>query len=309
MRVTQPVGPAAAWLFPGQGSQYVGMASEWCATSAVARLALVEASDVLGFDLERLIAAGPPEELADTYNQQPAVLAASVAILRAAGSVLPQPAVVAGHSLGEYGALVAAGSLEYADALRLVRERGRLMKLAGERRPGGMAAVLGLADEVVEEVCAELEGVQIANYNSPGQVVISGTASAVDLATSRLQGLGAKRIVRLPITIAAHSELMGSVASEFRTAVLATRLSRPSVPLVANVSARAMVGTDEIREELCDQLTASVRWTDGVIAMATMGVRAFYEVGPGAVLSALVRRILRDGDNQPEIVVSLEKPE
>ena len=298
-----------AWLFPGQGSQYVGMAAEWCGVSRAAADALAEASDVLGFDLARLVAEGPELELADTYNQQPAVLAASVAVLRAVGDRLPIPAVVAGHSLGEYTALVAAGALEYAEALRLVRERGRLMRLAGERSPGGMAAVLGLDDATVEAVCAETDGVQVANYNAPGQVVVSGTGLGVERATARLEALGARRVVRLPITIAAHSQLMASVADSFHQAVLAASFSDARVPVVANVSARGISSVAEIRAELAEQLTSPVRWTESVAAMAASGVRSFYEIGPGSVLTGLARRILKSAAVEPEVLRTLERPD
>jgi len=299
---------SAAWLFPGQGSQYVGMASAWASASACARDALDEAADVLGFDLPGLIAGGPEDVLADTYNQQPALLAASVAILRAAFDTLPTPAFVAGHSLGEYSALVAAGALGYPDALRLVRERGRLMRLAGERSPGRMAAVLGLDDEAVEAACESIDGVEVANYNAPGQVVISGTIDGVDAATARVREAGAKRVIPLPITIAAHSRLMAAVAGDFAAAVAATPLAAPAVPIIANITARPIQTPGAIRDELAGQLTASVRWTASVETMAEAGVTAYYEVGPGRVLSGLVRRICQThGGTEPELI-SLDAP-
>jgi [acyl-carrier-protein] S-malonyltransferase len=298
---------SAAWLFPGQGSQYVGMGTAWADRSARARETLAEAADTLGFDLPRLVAEGPERELADTYNQQPSLLAVSVAILRAAGESLPKPAFVAGHSLGEYCALVAVGAMGFTDALRLVRERGRLMRLAGERQPGRMAAVLGLDDSVVEGVCAAVDGVQVANYNAPGQVVISGTTEAVGEASRELEGRGAKRTVVLPITIAAHSRLMDSVAGEFRAAVAEVTLHEARAPVVANVSARPIADPADIRAELSAQLTASVRWTDSVRLMAESGVDEFVEVGPGSVLCGLVRRIHRaDGLAAPRLVALSE---
>ncbi|MFN2114228.1 MAG: ACP S-malonyltransferase [Anaerolineae bacterium] len=299
---------AAAWLFPGQGSQYVGMASAWSEASAEVAATLGEASEVLGFDLARVIADGPEDALADTHNQQPAVLAASVAILRAARPVLPAPRLMAGHSLGEYSALVAAGALGFPDALRLVRERGRLMKLAGEASPGRMAAVLGMSDNDVESVCADIAGVQVANYNSPGQVVISGTADGVDAATAALEAAGARRVVPLPITIAAHSELMRPVADEFRQAVAAAPIAPASVPVVANTTARAISDPAEIGAELADQLTASVRWSDGVRSMLDQGIDSFYEVGPGSVLTGLTKRIAKDAGAEVAVLRSMDQP-
>lgn len=299
---------SAAWLFPGQGSQYVGMASAWAARSDCARQALAEAADVLGFDLPRMMAEGPEVDLADTHNQQPALLAASVAILRAAWDVLPTPAFVAGHSLGEYSALVAAGAIDYPSALRLVRERGRLMKLAGERSPGRMAAVLGLADDAVAAVCDAVAGVQVANFNSPGQVVISGTLEGVDAATVALKAAGAKRIMPLPITIAAHSPLMASVADAFAGVVQAAPITDAGIPVVVNITADPITSADAIRQELAHQLTASVRWTASIEVMAGAGVDTFYEVGSGKVLCGLVKRILAGRPGVDPVLVSLDTP-
>lgn len=300
---------AVAWLFPGQGSQYVGMAAGWAAQSADARETLAESAAVLGFDLPRLISEGPESELADTYNQQPAVFAASIAILRAVAPDVPPPAFVAGHSLGEYSALVAAGALEFADGLRLVRERGRLMKLAGERSPGRMAAILGLEDAAVEEVCTDIEGVQVANYNSPGQVVISGATQGVEIAVALLSERGAARVVTLPITIAAHSALMSSVADEFGGVVAQADLKEAQVPVVANVLARPITLQGDLRTELQSQLTAPVRWTESVRFMAEQGVTEYYEIGPGHVLTGLVKRIHRaDGRERPDLRIMGEPP-
>ena len=306
---SHPTGGApVAWLFPGQGSQYVGMTSAWARASDCARLALDEAADVLGFDLPGLMADGPEADLNDTYNQQPAILAASVAILRAALDALPAPAFVAGHSLGEYSALVAAGAVGYPDALRLVRERGRLMRLAGTRAPGRMAAVLGLDDAAVEAVCREVPGVQVANYNAPGQVVISGTIAGVETASARLKDAGARRIMPLPITIAAHSQLMEPAADAFAPAIAEAPIGPAAVPLVANVSAQPIADAADIRRELADQLTASVRWTQTIEGMAAAGVTAFYEIGPGRVLSGLVKRIVPAGGGAEPAIYSLDVP-
>jgi [acyl-carrier-protein] S-malonyltransferase len=300
---------SAAWLFPGQGSQYVGMATDWAEASPCARAALDEATEALGFDLPRLLAEGPDEVLGDTFNQQPALLAASTAILRAASEGLPEPAFVAGHSLGEYSALVAAGVLGYPDALGLVRERGRLMRQAGTAAPGRMAAVLGLPDEAVEAVCAAVDGVQVANYNAPGQVVISGTVAGVDAATERLRAQGARRVMPLPITIAAHSHLMAPVAGAFAARVQAAPLAEARVPVVANITAQPITRPDAIRAELAGQLTASVRWTATIEAMAAAGVTDYYEIGPGRVLLGLVKRVLAARGQPEPRLVSLDTPE
>jgi [acyl-carrier-protein] S-malonyltransferase len=301
---------SVAWLFPGQGSHSIGMAGAWCARSAEARAALAEAADVLGFDLPGLIANGPAKDLDDTHNQQPAVLATCVAILRAAraAGLLPDATLVAGHSLGEFGALVAAGSLSYPDALRLVRERGRLMKAAGEQGPGRMLAVLGLSDTVVEAACQAHPGAQVANYNAPGQVVISGATVAVDAAAADLRVAGAKRLVPLPITIAAHSALMAPAASLFARAVDSAPFALAGVPVVVNGSAEPLRAPDDLRRAVAAQLTSPVRWTASVQRMVAEGVTTFYEVGPGAVLGGLVRRIVRDVPDREFNVVALAEP-
>lgn len=297
-----------AWLFPGQGSQYVGMAGAWAAASPCAREALEEANDSLGFDLAGLMARGPEADLSDTFNQQPALLAASVAILRAAYDSLPTPDFVAGHSLGEYTALVAAGALDYPAALRLVRERGRLMREAGSASPGGMAAVLGLDDAAVVEVCATIDGVQVANYNAPGQVVISGERAAVDHALAALREAGAKRCLPLPITIAAHSALMAPAAEALGRAIADAGVRDAATPVIANLSAQPIQSASDIQEELRAQLTGSVRWTESVRFLASRGVDHFIEIGSGTVLGGLVKRILREQEGAPATVVSLDQP-
>ena len=297
-----------AWLFPGQGSQYVGMAGAWALRSSCARDALSEASEALGFDLQRLLREGPESVLNDTYNQQPALLAASVAILRSAHDDLPPPGFVAGHSLGEYTALVAAGALGYPEALGLVRERGRLMREAGSLSPGAMAAILGLDDAQVEVVCGPIPNLQVANYNAPGQVVISGERSAVEAAAEALKDAGAKRTVMLPITIAAHSALMAPAAAALSRAIDQAGISDASTPLVANLSARPIRAAADIGAELRGQLTGSVRWTESVRHLAAAGVDQYFEIGPGTVLTGLVKRILRDQADVQATVVSLDQP-
>ena len=287
-----------ALLFPGQGSQEVGMGQDLFESCPEARQVFAEADQILGFPISQLCFEGPKEVLDDTINTQPAIFTTSLAVLRAieASDSLPRPAVVAGHSMGELTALVAAGALDMADGLRLVRERGRLMKLAGERNPGGMAAILRMDDTQVEQACREASAetgrpVQVANYNSPGQIVISGDRQALARVIELLQEQGGRRIVPLAVSIAAHSPLMASVAEEYRAAIEATPLRDPVVPVIANISARPLADAGEIRAELAGQLTWPVRWTASIQAMIAQGVTHFVEVGPKDVLSGLVKRI------------------
>ena len=287
-----------ALLFPGQGSQEVGMGQSLAEAYPAAREAFAEADALLGFSLSRLCFEGPKEALDDTINTQPAIFATSMALLRVldAAGKLPRPVAVAGHSMGELTALTAAGALDFADGLRLVRERGRLMKLAGERNPGGMAAVLKVEDAEVEKACREAsdetgQPVQIANYNSPGQIVISGDRKALARAIELLQERGGKRIIPLAVSIAAHSPLMTTVVEEYREAVKAAPLHSPTMPVIANISARPLVSASEIRDELAGQLTWPVRWTASIQAMVAQGVTHFVEIGPKDVLTGLVRRI------------------
>jgi len=299
---------STAWLFPGQGSHYVGMGMAWAARSTRARAALDEASDVLGAELLGLMADGPIDRLEETSRQQPALLIASVAALRAAADDLEPPAFVAGHSVGEYAALVAAGALQYADALSLVGARSALMRDAGMTHPGGMAAILGLEDAVVEAACASIGGVMVGNYNAPGQVVISGTVGGVEAACAALTQAGAKRIVPIRITVAAHSHLMAEAASAFGALVDAVPVADAGVPVMANVSARPITSRAEVRTEMRDQLTHAVRWTAGIEAMLAAGVTTFYEIGPGAVLGGLVKRTARGFPDAAITVHALGEP-
>jgi len=286
-----------AFLFPGQGSQYVGMGQDACEAHPEARAIFDQADKVLGFGLSGLCFNGPEETLNDTINTQPAIFATSIALLRALESdKLPAPGFVAGHSLGEYSALVAAGAMDFEAGLQLVRERGRLMKEAGERSPGGMAAVLGLEAEAVDEVCRQAREetggiIQVANHNSPGQIVISGDFRARDVAIELAKAQGARRVVPLAVSIAAHSPLMECIVDEFRQAVEAVEFRRPAVPVVANVSAAPLQGIEAIREELVQQLTSPVRWVESIQYMIGQGVTEFVEIGPKDVLTGLVRRI------------------
>lgn len=267
-------------------------------TVAVAAQVFETANRTLGFDLSDLCFNGPAEQLTETVNAQPALLTCSVAALRALQeNGAPSPTVVAGHSLGEFSALVAAGSLEFPDAVRLVRRRGELMENAGREAPGKMAAVLGLETEKVEEICARAHArsggvVQPANFNCPGQVVISGSPEAVGLAAELLKAAGAKRVVPLRVSGAFHSELMQSARTRFAETLDAVPLQDARVPLVQNVSAQAATKSEEIRRGLVNQLTSSVRWDESVRTMCRMGVSTFVEVGPGRVLTGLIRRIV-----------------
>jgi [acyl-carrier-protein] S-malonyltransferase len=287
-----------AFLFPGQGSQEVGMGRDLANVYPPARALYDEADALLGLSLSSLCFDGPQAMLNDTINTQPSIFVTSLATLAAleAAGKLPPPTAMAGHSMGELTALVAAGAMEFADGLRLVRERGRLMKLAGERNPGGMAAVLKMDDAEVERACKEASDetskpVQIANYNSPEQVVISGDKEALARAIELLRERGGRRIIPLAVSIAAHSPLMANVMAEYRAAVEATSLRVPRVPVVANISARPLRSVEEIRDELAGQLTWPVRWTASVQWMTGQGVTRFVEIGPKDVLSKLVGRI------------------
>jgi [acyl-carrier-protein] S-malonyltransferase len=293
-----------AYLCPGQGSQHTGMLQELAAAYPAVRQTLEEADDVLGFALSKLCFEGPGDELTNTINAQPALLTASVAALRALQSelgVLPRPILFAGHSLGEYSALVAANSIEFADGLRLVRERGRLMAEAGNEAAGRMAAILGLDEEKVAEICAHIRAetgavVQIANDNCPGQLVISGDEQGMEQAMAALQAAGARRVVPLEVSIAAHSPLMAPVAEELRSAIEATPIQSPTAPLIANTTTDFLTAPQAIRAELTSQLTGSVLWTGSMQRALAEGVTIFVEIGPGDVLAGLMKRIDRGSE-------------
>ena len=285
-----------AFVFPGQGSQYVGMGRDLYETYPEAKALFDEADAIMGFALSKLCFEGPQEELGDTINTQPALLTVSVALLRLLDSDQLSPATVAGHSMGEYTALVAAGALDFAAGLRLVRERGRVMKEAGEQNPGGMAAVLGLEAESLDEICQmashETDGiVQLANYNSPGQIVISGHKEALGRAMKLAKERGARRVIPLAVSIASHSPLMQPAAKAFASIVAQVDFHQPRVPAVANVTAAPIATVMEIREELVEQLTSTVRWVESVQYMIVQGVTTFVEIGPKNVLTGLMRRI------------------
>jgi len=270
-----------------------------------ARAVFDQADRILEMPLSRLCFDGPADRLNDTVNTQPALLTVSIAALRAleAENKITAPDCVIGHSMGEFSALVAAGALSFEDGLRLVRERGRLMKQAGDSNPGGMAAVLGMTREALEEICATAreavgEYVGIANDNCPGQVVISGAAQALQRAMDLAAEAGAKRVVRLAVSIAAHSPLMAEAADKFRQILAATRFASPQVPLIANATARPVMHPDDIRDVLGRQFTSSVWWTDSIRWLVEQGMRRCVEIGPGNVLVGLVKRIERTVERQ-----------
>jgi [acyl-carrier-protein] S-malonyltransferase len=291
-----------AFVFPGQGSQYVGMGEALAEMSPAAAAVFAEADAALGKPVSALAWRGDAAELDQTVNAQPAILATSIAYLRAleaawqsAGSDAPEPSYFAGHSMGQYSALVAAGVVTLADGMRLVRERGRQMQASAEG--GAMAAVIGLPDERLPELLAAGTAVgafTIANRNSPGQVVISGERAAVEAASEAAKGLGAKRAMPLPVSVAAHSPLMARAAEGMRAVLADVTFRDPRAPLLANADARELTTGDEARNELIEHLTAGVDWVRAVSTMVDAGVGVFVEIGPGKVLSGLIRRIAPD---------------
>jgi [acyl-carrier-protein] S-malonyltransferase len=295
-----------AFVFPGQGSQYVGMGKALYEASSAARRVFQQADEVLGFKLSKLCFEGPAEELEDTINAQPAIMTVSLACLEAmrekldaVGQHWQTPLFVAGHSLGEYTALVAAGALDFGDALRLVRERGRLMKESGDHRPGGMAAVVGLDRANLERACevASKETgciVSVANANSPEQFAISGELSALNRAIELIRDAGARTVVPLRISIASHSPLMQQAASRLAEIIDRSPLRDPQVPVVTNIAGQVRTSADHIRSELASQMVAPVEWVGSVREMVANGVDTFVEIGPGQVLSRLIRRISSD---------------
>jgi [acyl-carrier-protein] S-malonyltransferase len=271
------------------------MAQDLVAAYPQARAVFEQADGTLGLSLSSLCFTGPEDQLTDTINAQPALLTHSIAALRVLQTRQPAltPAFVAGHSLGEYSALVAADALEFADALKLVRERGRVMKAAGEKTPGAMAAVIGIDTAALEGVCAET-GAQIANYNAPGQIVISGEKDALSRAVELAKTRGAKRAIVLAVSIASHSRLMENAAREFANAVAGTPMRAPKIPVISNVSAQPLTAVEQIRHELVTQLTSSVQWIKTIDYITAQGVTKFIEMGPKDVLAGLIRRINKD---------------
>jgi [acyl-carrier-protein] S-malonyltransferase len=289
-----PRDPAVAWLFPGQGAQHPGMGSDLYAESAAAREVFDRADAALGVPLSRICFEGDEAELTRTVNAQPALVAHGLAALAAAveaGSVRERPAFLAGHSLGEYAALVAAGALPLEEGLRLVRERGRLMQDACDAEPGTMAAIVALEREQVDEICAA-HGATMCNENAPGNVSIGGSPAAVEAAGEAAKAAGG-RVFPLAVAGAFHTSLMASAEAGMREALADARFADPDPPVISNVTARPLTKASELASELADQITNSVRWADSVLAMAEAGVTRLVEFGPGKTLTGAARRTVR----------------
>jgi len=285
-----------AFVFPGQGSQTVGMLTELAATYPLVEETFREASDALGYDLWQLVSQGPAEELNKTWQTQPALLAASVAIYRVwQQQDGEQPVLMAGHSLGEYSALVCAGVLNFADAVKLVELRGKLMQEAVPEGTGAMQAIIGLDDAAIRKACEEsAQGrvVSPVNFNSPGQVVIAGNKEAVERAGAACKAAGAKRAPPLPVSVPSHCALMKPAADKLAVALESITFNAPAVPVINNVDVKAETDAAAIRHALVRQLYSPVRWTESVEAMAAQGVTQLLEMGPGKVLTGLTKRIV-----------------
>lgn len=279
-----------AFVFPGQGAQFSGMGKELYDAYPEARTMMQRANEVLGFNLTEVMFEGTDETLRQTRVTQPAIFLHSIVAARLMTTLRPD--MVAGHSLGEFSALVAAEALHWEDGLRLVSQRAQAMQEACELQPGTMAAVLALADDKVAEVCSSIEDIVVAaNFNCPGQVVISGSLSGVDAACKALKEAGAKRALKLPVGGAFHSPLMQPAAERLQAAIMATTFHAPKCPVYQNVSAKAEMDKDTIQRQVLEQLTSPVRWTQSVQQMIADGATTFYEFGPGDVLKGLIRKI------------------
>ena len=279
-----------AFVFPGQGAQFSGMGKDLYDAYPEARTMMLRANEILGFSLTDIMFEGSDEELRQTRVTQPAIFLHSIVAGRLMTTLRPD--MVAGHSLGEFSALVAAEALHWEDALRLVSQRALAMQEACEMQPSTMAAVLALADEKVVEVCEQIDDVVVAaNFNCPGQVVISGTLNGIDLACKALKEAGAKRALKLPVGGAFHSPLMQPAVQKLQDAIMATTFYTPICPVYQNVSAKAETDKDTIQRQVLEQLTSPVRWTQSVQQMIADGATCFYEFGPGDVLKGLIRKI------------------
>lgn len=284
-----------AYIFPGQGAQFVGMGKDLYENSEVAKELFEKANEILGFRITDIMFDGTAEDLKQTKVTQPAVFLHSVILAKTLDDFKPD--MVAGHSLGEFSALVANGALSFEDGLKLVSQRALAMQKACEMEPSTMAAVLGLEDQVVEQVCKEIDGIVVAaNYNCPGQLVISGSTGAVTLACERMKEAGAKRALMLPVGGAFHSPLMKPAEEELAAAIANTTFSQPICPVYQNVTTTAVSDPEEIKKNLIAQLTAPVKWTQSVQQMIKDGGSEFLEVGPGKVLQGLVKKIDREAE-------------
>jgi [acyl-carrier-protein] S-malonyltransferase len=283
-----------AYVFPGQGAQFVGMGKDLYETSSIAKEMFEKANEILGFAITELMFNGTDEDLRQTKVTQPAIFLHSVILAKTLGDKF-LPEMVAGHSLGEFSALVANGTLAFEDGLVLVSKRAQAMQKACELEPSTMAAILGLDDAVVEKVCSEINEIVVpANYNSPGQIVISGSEKGIDIAIEKLSALGAKRALKLKVGGAFHSPLMEPARLELEKAIDNTTFNKPLCPVYQNVNAQAVLDPSQIRENLKRQLTSPVRWTQTVQNMLADGATSFTEVGPGAVLQGLIKKVDRN---------------
>lgn len=290
-----PLAADTAWVFPGQGAQAVGMGQDLAQAIPAAREVFDAADAALGIPISRICFEGPEDELTRTVNTQPAIVTHSIAALVAAldaGTLTHRPAMVAGHSLGEYAALVAAGAVPFSEGVRLVRERGRLMQEACDREPSTMAAVLGVEPDVLREICART-GAALCNFNAPGNITIGGTVAAVEAASAAATEAGASRVVPLTVAGAFHTPLMQSAADGMRAVLAAVAFRDPGIPVVSNVTAQPITSAAALPEELAAQVVSPVMWVPSVQTMQAAGVSQVIEFGPGRVLTGLVRRIDR----------------
>jgi [acyl-carrier-protein] S-malonyltransferase len=299
---TPPAPARLALLFPGQGSQHTGMGRRVAEASPAARAVFAEAGDVLGIDVARIVTEGSDDDLSRTTTTQPAILAVSWAYLallreRAAGLGRQlRPSLVSGHSFGQFSAAAAADSITFADALKLVRERGRIMTKWSTRRPGGMASVIGPTDDDVRDVCRRVSPdgeVAVAAVNAPGQTVISGTLAALARAVESVRERGA-RVVQLPISVPGHFPKMAEARDELRRSIDATEFRDPKSPVVSSLTGRVLTTADDVRQELSDQMTGAINWMRAFLEMRRAGASAFFEVGPGNVLANIGKRLDRD---------------